>query len=706
MLIALALSVLEQTYADNILRTGIYQVAPTTEFTVTLDVDNTDPFVAFQVDIPIPQGFKYVENSALLNSERIAGHSLSASILNTNVLRLIAYSADNSVFLGNSGSVVSFKLKSGTAPGMFSLLLQQAMIGNDQSANILTSVINGQVRVLAPKLVLSASTLDFGRVPLLGNSYRDFQITNSGSDDLLISELIFNEAQFTTTNSAPITITPGNSINVSVKFAPTIKGNYSKTLQIRSNDAANPVSTVTLQAIGFAVNEIHCGNLTGASSTTGTLELSINNMEELTGFQFDLNLPGPMTYSDGSAILYRTQDHVVAVNQVNNSTLRVVAFSPSNKTFSDISGKIIDLGFLLNGAAGYYGVGISNVIISNAIGENIVSDSYGGQLIITAPDIDAPAQVNFGDVSRLSETTQNIPIYNYGQETLNLQGLLISSEFFKCTTTFPLNVLPYQYFDLPVTFSKKEEGTVSGTLKILSNDPDEYPFTVQLTGKAFSPNYLVLNEQNFYPDESKVVSVDMNNADTVYAIQFDLTFPTGFNPVVNAITLTSRKQDHVIASTSLSSNSIRVLVYSPGMKPITGISGSIVQLPCATVPSMLPGDYNLEFSNVLLSNQTSKNVLYSAQNNILKINPILYGDTDGNKSLSAYDAVLALRYSAGLDPIPAVDPLPWQGWRLKASNVDGSVGGSGEMTISAYDAVLLLRRSAGLINKFPVENTP
>jgi len=43
---------------------------------------------------------------------------------------------------------------------------------------------------------------------------------------------------------------------------------------------------------------------------------------------------------------------------------------------------------------------------------------------------------------------------------------------------------------------------------------------------------------------------------------------------------------------------------------------------------------------------------------------------------------------------------------LKASNVDGSVGGSGEMTISAFDAVLMLRRSAGLINIFPVENTP
>jgi len=92
-------------------------------------------------------------------------------------------------------------------------------------------------------------------------------------------------------------------------------------------------------------------------------------MEELTGFQFDVNLPGPMTYSEESAILYRIQDHVVAVNQVNTSTLRVVAFSPSNKTFSDNSGKIIDLGFLLNGAAGYYGIGISNVIISNAIGD-------------------------------------------------------------------------------------------------------------------------------------------------------------------------------------------------------------------------------------------------------------------------------------------------------------------------------------------------
>lgn len=76
-------------------------------------------------------------------------------------------------------------------------------------------------------------------------------------------------------------------------------------------------------------------------------------------------------------------------------------------------------------------------------------------------------------------------------------------------------------------------------------------------------------------------------------------------------------------------------------------------------------------------------------------NIVRFGDVDDNTLIQAYDAALTLQYSVGLDPLPIVDPLPWETWRIVTANVDG-VG-----SITAYDASLILQYSAGIITSFP-----
>jgi hypothetical protein len=71
------------------------------------------------------------------------------------------------------------------------------------------------------------------------------------------------------------------------------------------------------------------------------------------------------------------------------------------------------------------------------------------------------------------------------------------------------------------------------------------------------------------------------------------------------------------------------------------------------------------------------------------------GDVDDDGLILAYDAALTLQHSVGLDPLPDIDPLPWDNWRDSTANVDG-IGG-----ITAYDAALILQHSAGIITEFP-----
>ena len=80
----------------------------------------------------------------------------------------------------------------------------------------------------------------------------------------------------------------------------------------------------------------------------------------------------------------------------------------------------------------------------------------------------------------------------------------------------------------------------------------------------------------------------------------------------------------------------------------------------------------------------------------ITINPA-FGDVDGNGTVQAYDAAVALQYSVGMDPLPVIDPLPWEDWRYKSANVDSME------QISAYDASLVLQYAVGLIHSFPVQ---
>jgi hypothetical protein len=70
---------------------------------------------------------------------------------------------------------------------------------------------------------------------------------------------------------------------------------------------------------------------------------------------------------------------------------------------------------------------------------------------------------------------------------------------------------------------------------------------------------------------------------------------------------------------------------------------------------------------------------------------ILMGDVNGDGLVGAYDAALVLQYSVGLNPLPTIDPLPWEAWRIATADVYNLPG------VTAYDAALILQYSVGII---------
>lgn len=645
--------------ATNILKINQYQSLPDAVISVELVAENEDPFVAFQADIPVPAGFKFVENSAILNAARINGHALSVSLLTGNILRLIGYSPNNIAFSGNAGSLLTFSLKTGKTPGTFPLQINEALLGNSQSANILTGAIAGSVTVLAPDIHLSTASLNFSRVALGSQAETGFYIQNNGNQDLIISSLSFDDAQFSTTETANISIAGGSGRYIGVRFAPTTKGNYNKWLYINSNDPDQPVLKVGLEAVAYAVNELHTGSISGASSTSGTLEFAVNNMETFTGIQFDIHLPQPLSYIPGSATLLRRDDHVIAVNTLNSNTLRVLAYSPGNKSFSFNNGKLMELGFQLNGTGGYYHIGISNVLISDSRGENIISAYYSGSLQISSSDIQTSNRMEFGDVSKTSQKEILQTIYNYGQEPLIINQLTFNSAFFSSTQTLPLTIQPYHSANIPLVFKKESKGAAVGIMRIFSNDPDQGIYQVELSGNAFAPNYLKVKPQRIMQGETKELSIEIDNEEAVVAFQFDLTIPQGLHPDLNNISLSDRKTDHLISSILLNNNTLRVICYSPGQKSIQGKSGTMVIIPLQCESEIASGNYEMQFANSVLSNQNAENILYSSVNGTIFI-----GTSTGSFTIQSADYKIYPNPSTNFVLVEINNNSPEQNFRL------------------------------------------
>lgn len=106
------------------------------------------------------------------------------------------------------------------------------------------------------------------------------KILNFGNTALNINSInsTNNEFQILNLPSLPVTLNFGDSILLKVRFVPSSAGVKRDSMQIASNDPANPVKKVHLRAKGFAINPVSSNliyGVTGAQS--GGSVLSINS---------------------------------------------------------------------------------------------------------------------------------------------------------------------------------------------------------------------------------------------------------------------------------------------------------------------------------------------------------------------------------------------------------------------------------------------
>lgn len=116
------------------------------------------------------------------------------------------------------------------------------------------------------------------------------------------------------------------------------------------------------------------------------------------------------------------------------------------------------------------------------------------------------------------------------------------------------------------------------------------------------------------------VMLDNTNAGIV-ALQFDLLVPSAAMSLnSSAISLSERREDHIVAASAQAGGLYRVMVYSPSNKPFKGSSGEILRFT-AQIAGAVNHDivFPIELSNVVMSDAKGNNVATGSANGTFKI---------------------------------------------------------------------------------------
>lgn len=341
------------------------------------------------------------------------------------------------------------------------------------------SYTNGSTITILP----SVDTGSFSTVPLI--------IENTGTGILNVAAtlvpVLAEAGEFTLTN-VPDTVPPGGSATLNVIFSPKAGGTRTATLSLANNDISdgeNPY-VLTLSGTGNAVGEIEIhdpdgyvlGGATGVYDfgTVGTsagdpktkvFTIFNRGAGSLTGLSVTKSASGDTnftiltqpsgTVNPGASTTFsiRADPDSTGLHTVTIS----VASSDSNENPSTFDVTVI-------------GGNAADIVVRDPSGTVLVSGS---------------SSVNFGSVIVDGGTSVlTFSIKNIGHSTLTPIAASITgpnaSEF--TLSTIPTSLGLDVAATFTVTFNPADYSTRSAVLSITSNDPDESPFTISLSGSG------------------------------------------------------------------------------------------------------------------------------------------------------------------------------------------------------------------------------
>jgi hypothetical protein len=208
-------------------------------------------------------------------------------------------------------------------------------------------------------------------------------VSNAGNEPLIITAFNFDNAAFALKNtSLPITLSAGQSQTLTLQLNNVTTGAKTGTMSVVSNEKITETK-VALSANVFANFELTAVNLTTQSGAKTQFDFSIKNDLEIALIQFDLESPFVISNPTITKSA-RISNWSTSCYSLSNGKYRVFAYSVNSSSITGTDGVVLSMpvniptGLTL----GQYNLTLSNVIVSNAAGQNVVTKSTNAVLTI------------------------------------------------------------------------------------------------------------------------------------------------------------------------------------------------------------------------------------------------------------------------------------------------------------------------------------
>jgi len=143
-----------------------------------------------------------------------------------------------------------------------------SFVSNATNSPTTVSLSGTGVAAAVGTLAANPTSISFGSVTTGTNTTRTVTISNSGAANLTISSAVVAGSTFTISGiTAPLTLAPGQTATLSVRFAPTSATSYSGTVTLGSN-ASNPTLNIALSGSGSTASVVRYVDLKWTASTS------------------------------------------------------------------------------------------------------------------------------------------------------------------------------------------------------------------------------------------------------------------------------------------------------------------------------------------------------------------------------------------------------------------------------------------------------
>ena len=133
----------------------------------------------------------------------------------------------------------------------------------------------------------------------------------------------------------------------------------------------NGMLTVTAALVNPDTDDVLVvSDLSASLGATVMMPVSMENTDEITAFQFELEVPAGVTVTSRKLSTRKSDDHSLGFAQLPNGNYQFTAFSSNSTAFSGNSGTLVDVGLTIDGTmtTGQYAVKVKNIVLTTPNG--------------------------------------------------------------------------------------------------------------------------------------------------------------------------------------------------------------------------------------------------------------------------------------------------------------------------------------------------